>query len=166
MAKAKAKTKAVSNQPAKAILSWKASEFVEYKRSTVWYVLIVLGGLLLVAGSLLFKQWLMAGVFAMTTIVVLSFANAKPRKTVATISTKGIQVGGDFHVFSKLKTYWMYGPPNTLVFQPTGRFKPLVRIHLEKTDPQAVRNALKPYLSETPKRGADLADKFSHLIRL
>ena len=152
----------------KPILAWQGQEFPEYSRNRKWYVLVGVIGVLLTVGALILQQWLTAPVFALATYVVLRHADDKPRTLTYQISRLGVTVGGKFHPFGELKTYWIvYNPPaKTVTFQSTGRLKPLVKLHLEDVDPEAVREALKPYLAETPKQSEDFIDKFSRFIRL
>lgn len=152
----------------KPILAWEAKEFAEYDRNKRWYVLVGLVGVALVAGTLLFKQWLAAVVFALATYVVLRHAGDAPRTVTYAISRLGVFVGEKFHPYSELRTYWLvYNPPaKSLTFQSASRFKPLIKMHLADVDPDAVRNALKPYLPELPKQGEDFIDKFARFIRL
>ncbi len=152
----------------KPILAWEAKEFAEYDRNKRWYVLVILIGVLFVAGSLVLQQWLAAVVFVLATYVVVRYAGDTPRTITYAISRLGVFVGEKFHPYSELKTYWVvYNPPaKSLTFQNTSRFKPLIKMRLAEVDPDAVRNALRPYLPELPKQGEDFIDKFSRFIRL
>ena len=150
------------------ILAWEAKEFAEYSRNHQWYLVVGIGGAILTIGALIFQQWLMAVVFALATYVVIKHADDKPRELTYSITKLGINVGEHFHPYNELKLFWIiYKPPvKTLSVQTTNRFKPLIKIDLADVDPLAVKNTLKQYLPEEPKREEDILDKFSRFIRL
>ncbi len=164
-AKAPTTTQADAERP---ILAWQAKEFEEFNRNRRWYVIALVAGVLLAVGALVLQQWLVAAVFALATYVVVRHADDKPRVLSIAISKLGVEVGGTFHPYSELKTYWIiYNPPvKTLTLQGTNRFKPLIKVHLEDVDPLAIQNVLKDHLPEQPKQTEDFIDKFSRWIRL
>lgn len=150
------------------ILAWEAKEFEEYDRNRKWYAVALVIGVLLVAGALVLKQWLVAVVFALATYVVVRHAGDKPRTLAISISKLGVQVANRFYPFSELKSFWIiYKPPvKTLTLQGTSRFKPLIKVGLADVDPLAVQNALNDHLVEQPKEAEDFIDKLSRWIRL
>ena len=146
-------TKNTPTQPAtdeKPIIAWEALEFTEYERNKGWYVLVAIAGVLLTIGALLLQQWLTAVVFVLGTYVVMRHANDKPRTFHYSIGRHGVQAADKYIPFNDLKSYWIvYNPPTrNLTLQRTGRFKPLIKIHLGEVDPDAVHTALKEHLPE------------------
>ncbi|MEX1112837.1 MAG: hypothetical protein WD603_02040 [Patescibacteria group bacterium] len=150
------------------LLAWQTREFQEFDRNRRWYVIALVFGAALVAGALVLQQWLAAAVFALATYVVVRHADDKPRLLSVAISKIGVEIGGTFHPYSELKTFWIiYKPPvKTLTLQSTSRFRPLIKVNLEDVDPLAVQDTLKDHLPEQQKQTEDFIDKFSRWIRL
>ncbi|MDP9211755.1 MAG: hypothetical protein M3N59_00560 [bacterium] len=150
------------------LLAWQTKEFQEFDRNRRWYAVALVLGAVLVTGALVLQQWLAAAVFALATYVVVRHADDKPRLLSVAISKLGVEVGGTFHPYSELKTYWIiYKPPvKTLTIQSTNRYRPLIKVNLEDVDPLAVQGVLKDHLPEQQKQTEDFIDKFSRWIRL
>ncbi len=168
---------ASSEQP---ILVWESDEFDQYDRDHRWYVVVGVIGAVLAVGAILqavlmghglldlLSGVLVAIVFLLATYVVLRHADDNPRRLTYSITKLGINVGDTFYPYNELKLFWViYKPPvKTLSIQRVNRFKPLIKANLAELDPLAVKNALKQYLPEDPKREEDLLDKFGRFIRL
>lgn len=166
-----------SNQPAKPsaatdsrkpLLSWESKEFTEYERSKKWHFIVTVLGIVLTAGALVLQEWTAAAVFALATLVVLTWADRKPRTFTFSISKLGIGVGETFYPYNELRSFWVYYKPpvQRLYVQPTNRFKQLIKADLHDVDPLQVQDLLKEHLPQETKGTEELADKFSRWIRL
>lgn len=117
------------------LLQWKASEFIDHQKSFVWFLPVVICGLLVAFVSyLLTKGILTTLVIVVGTIAFSVFAKQKPRTLTYALFPASIRIGqrqysyDDFKSFSIVQDGALYSiflepikrffPPQTIYFPP------------------------------------------------
>lgn len=149
-------------------ISWRAPEFIHYPKSFVWYGIIALLGLVLAGYFLLQKDFLTAVLFVLLFVLIVYFAQAKPKMLEISLDAKGLKLNEMRLPYQQIKTFWfVYEPPEikTLNFETTAYFNRFLTLQLEDQDPVKIREFLLKYLPEDLERAEFTSDKIARKLR-
>jgi hypothetical protein len=146
--------------------SWKAEHFIHFEKGKTWYVIFTIVMLLIVAGALLYKQWMLAGVILAAMLAIYSFAKEKPAERKFRIDSTGVQVGNRRYNYDQLKSFWIAVTPESklLYLQSIHRVVTPIMINLGDTDEGKVKAILKQHLPEE-MRSEILSDRINRWLR-
>ncbi len=150
------------------ILSWKAPEFLHYKKNSWWFPIMAAVTLALTTIFLLTSQYIVAIIVILGAIVMYRLAHQEPAVSSVTFTATGIKFKGQLIPFSALKTFWILEKTEVkrLYLQKTERFSAPVVIPLIQQDINKVRDFLEHFLPETHDVEEDIADKLNRLLRI
>ena len=114
-------------------IDWTASEFVAHDKSAVWYISVVMGGLLFAAlDYILTKDVFSTAIIVVAAIAFTAYAARKPQMQQYRLSRQGIQVGHRLYGFQEYKSFSVAeeGGTASAVFMPLKRFMPPLTIYL------------------------------------
>lgn len=149
------------------LIAWEAPEFVYYKKTSGWYAIMGLVGIILTIYAIATKNPIMAITFGLIFIVIFVYAEKKPLLLKFGITPKGIKVQDRIYYFDYLESFWIfYDPPlvKTLSVKSRKVLMPLIKIPLGKANPLEARKILLKYLEEKEQRES-LIDVIARIIR-
>jgi hypothetical protein len=146
--------------------SWSAPHFIHFEKGRTWYTLFTIVMLLILVGSLYFKQWLLGGVITAAMFAIYSFAKEKPADRKFRINSTGVQVGNRRYNYDQLKSFWIAVTPESklLYLQSIHRFTTPIMVNLGTTDEGKVKAILRRHLPEE-MRPEILSDRISRWLR-
>lgn len=130
-------------------ISWTASEYIDHARGAGWYLLLIIGTVVLAAGTyLLTKDYLAVAAITVVAIIVGVFAARKPRQVTYEITNAGIRVGEKFYDYSLFKSFAVVvdGALHSVNLLPLKRFMPPLSAYFDPKDEQRIVNALGAHL--------------------
>lgn len=153
----------------KALISFRAPEYIHHEKSALWFAIAGVIAILLVAYGLLTDGW----TFSLAIIIFAGTYYLLHRHSPPTVEVKiskfGVKIGRHIFPYSRIKGFFLlYDPPftNKLYFRMVSRFHPDIFIQMEKTDPAKARHILLAYLPEFKGVGEPFSDTLVRLFRL
>ncbi|PIY96812.1 MAG: hypothetical protein COY66_02690 [Candidatus Kerfeldbacteria bacterium CG_4_10_14_0_8_um_filter_42_10] len=135
----------------KALMEWKFSEYEEYERGTVWYIMAAAIALGFLFYAVFTNNFLFALIIIIASLIILFQVNRKPDKINFKITEQGVVIGSSFHSYRDINKFWIiYNPPNskTLYLSYKATLRPDITIPLENKNPLKVRDLLLENLEE------------------
>ena len=158
------------NPYGQAIIGWEVDEYTRHQRSVFWYVAITVVGVGLIIYALMTANFLFAVIILMFGIISFLSGMREPQRVEVVITNMGTMIGPTFYPFKDLNSFSIiYEPPEvkTLYIDFHSGWRPLMSLSLEETDPNVVREALLPYVTEDLKRNDEtLTDMLSRMYKL
>lgn len=149
-----------------ALYTWDTLEYVEHpKQKAVWTRNTWLITLPIVVILLLGKNILGAATIAIGAFAFLVNAFRPPRKLHYAIQKKGITAGDRFYPYDSLESFWIFSEDEDKVLSLKRRatLRYAQYLPLGDADPEKIRKALKPQLSEEEHKHSAI-DVFLHRI--
>jgi hypothetical protein len=157
----------VVSLPEESYYSWSAPEFIENKKSLIWFLGLVLT-IITISFAVLF---IVHSYFAvvMTVLIGIAFAviAGRPPKIINyDITNKGFQIGKRFISYNQFKSFSILDEPSlgSIVFNPLKRFSFPTTIYYELPDKEKIVNAIQEFLPNTPLAD-DPVDQLMRRIR-
>lgn len=153
------------DQPApNDVLSWQASEYVHHEKERLWFVLLFVGALILLAVAFfLVKSITFSILIVVMTIVLAVYAVRPPRIINYQLTTAGIQINEKMFRFADFRYFGVVqdGPLYSAVLVPNKRFMPAVNIYFPSEDGELIVDILG---SRLPMQHVEL-DTVEKLVR-
>lgn len=133
------------------LLAWSPREYEFQEKGQNWYLAAGITAALLIAGSIIFRNYLMAVTFFLLAVVVYIYSERKPLQIPVELRDYGVRVKGRYYSYRDLKRFWIIyrpGDVTTLNFETDNVFNQTLVIQLEDQNPNIVRNILKDKLPE------------------
>ena len=163
---AKEEPKQEPPQKVEPLYAWDTFEYVEQpKQKATWTRNTWLIALPIVAVLLLTRNILGAATIAIGAFAFLVNAFRPPRKLHYVITKKGITAGDRFYPYDALESFWIFSEDEDKVLSLKRRATLRYALHvpLGDADPEKIRKALKPYISEEEHKLSAM-DVFLHRI--
>lgn len=131
-------------------ISWQAPDFIYYRKSRTWYIIISIIAVVLAIVFYFLKLYAGIAVVFAGILALFSLSKNKPTMIKYILSDKGISYKDKIYKFEDLKSFCLtmeLGIPK-LFLEQTGKLKPNLEIILGKVNPQVVRNFLLAKLPE------------------
>jgi hypothetical protein len=150
------------------VISWKAPEFLHYKKDVWWFPVQAGVTVLLTGYFILTKQYLVAIIVILGAIIIYQVAHQEPEILPVTFTVDGIRFKGKTILFSNIKTFWIVETEHAkqLYLQQTERLSSPVVIPLIKQDIDKVRGFLSHYIPETPDVKESFAEKMNRVLKI
>jgi hypothetical protein len=141
-----------------ALLSWESWDRPPMERSKTWYAIAGTIGVLLIAWSIWQENYLFAIIVVMTAVILLFGQLIPPNRISVHITDLGVVYGDTFYPFEDLRDFSIvYKPPvKTLYISFYKSIRPMIAVPIEDADPNALREALLPYVFENLEREEEL----------
>lgn len=146
---------------------WSASEYLEHQRGGSWYLLLILGAVVLGAiVYVLVRELLAVAAIIATAILVGVYAGRQPRTVEYNISSRGIQIGPKRYPFSNFRSFALIqdDAAHSIMLFPTKRFMPPMSAFFAPEDESKITDVLGDYLpfeNHTP----DLVDRLAKRLK-
>ncbi|HUC88228.1 MAG TPA: hypothetical protein VMR95_03705 [Candidatus Binatia bacterium] len=148
-------------------ISWTASEFVEHKKSSSWYLGLIIAGAAF--ASLIFfttHDKISTGIVILVVIVMGIVATRKPRTMEYTLDDAGLTVGSKFYGYENFKSFSVVdeGAISSIYLLPLKRFMPAVSIYYDNKDEDKIVGTFSERLPLEHHK-LDPVDNFMNRIR-
>jgi hypothetical protein len=114
------------------MLEWSASEYIEHKKTMIWYIVLLLiaAGLLAVA-ILVLHEYTFAALVIVMTIAIVLWARRPAQEIAYKLQPDGVWVGQKFFPFHNFRAFGVVQDSATysVMLLPVKRFAPGVTIH-------------------------------------
>jgi len=158
-----------NNDYGQVFFSWEIPEFSEFSRSALWYIAVVVIGLILVILSIWTANYLFALIIILSAFIVFLRSYRKPGNILFQITEDGILIGNQFFNYDQLRNFYIvYDPPvvKKLFFYPRG-INPVISIPLFDKNPLLIRQKLMEYLKEDIERKTQsIDDQLETILKL
>lgn len=150
----------------KAVISWKAPEYIKLHKGIVWYSIFIL---LFAVGAYFaysYSAWTFALALVAFAVTYLLFDKKMPKNVKVTLSDVGIKVGGKIYQYNRIRAFWVaYNPPfvKTLNIRVHNEYLVDIEIQLGDQDPSEVYECLSVRI---PELEGKVDSFFTHLARL
>lgn len=154
-------------EPLPEDVSWTASEFIEHPKTTRWYAMLGLAGLVLATLDFIFTHDLVsASVIVIAAAMFGVYAGHKPQMRQYRLSPDGLQIGDKMYAYKAYKAFSIAeeGSTVSIVFSPLGRFVPPLTIYVTGDMEDRVLDYLSIFLPIEQRR-ADAVDGLLRRIR-
>lgn len=148
------------------IVTWEASEFIQYDKGFEWYVTVFCLGVILAIGMYFFIDIIGSVVVMFMAIGLIVYGKFKPRNLRYTVSSHGISIGENDYSYSEFRSFSLAASEgvNSILLVPMQRFMVPVTIYLAPENVQQVIQVLSQHLPNQ-QREPDLLDKVTAFLR-
>ena len=130
-------------------LAWEAYDRVHQTRAPDWYWAVSIIALSIMVTAILLHNTLFAVFVLISTISLFLRTMQHPRLLSYELTNRGLWTNKSFEPFSTMESYFVTpSDPAKLIIKMKSRLAPLSVIHLDRTDPEKVREFLQEYLEE------------------
>lgn len=147
------------------LISWKAPEYVMYKKNAFWYMGFGIAfALLLFVSTFILQSFLATVVFTMLGGLLFVYSERRPKIIEYDIRTSGIRIGNRVYLYRELLAFNVIERRHGiyLVVQSRRTIVPLIHVPLGDADPETVYNTLIEFLDDDPELTESLGDILSH----
>jgi hypothetical protein len=146
--------------------SWQASEYVHHHKGPIWYVILVVGIILLMGGAALAHYWLAIGAFFAMGAAIFVYAEKPPRTLAYELSRDGITIDGKAFPYELFRSYGVLKDIewHTIDLTPVKRFSPRMSILFKVEDLDTITDHLDLHLPRTD-RDPDIIENLSSYLR-
>jgi hypothetical protein len=149
-------------------LTWTGKEFIEHERSSGWYVMLILGTILL-AGIiyLLTKDYFAVGATVLVGIITAVYVSHKPKELTYEISSSGIKVGEKNYNYSSFKSFAVLheGAHSSISLEPIKKYMPPMTLYFPPENEDQISNAIGNYLP-LEEREQNITERLAHRFRI
>jgi len=154
-----------STEPEPAF-SWQASEFVHHHKSPVWYAILGMAVIVLMAAAVWLQLWLEIGVFIVMGAAVVVYARKPPRTLLYELSSTGITIDGKPYPFSEFRSFSVVADEewHSIDLEPTKRFSPRLVLLFDSSNFDEIVGHLELHLPRED-READVIERITRYVR-
>lgn len=146
---------------------WQASEFIDHQKSTVWFLLLVVGTMVLSGVVYLLTRDILATLVMIVAAVAFGlFARQKPRTLEYSVSSSAIKIGQRTYQYDEFRSFSVMqdGALFSIVLEPVKRFMPPLTIYFSEQDGEKIFDTLSQHLPHQ-ERSLDFVDQIMKKIR-
>jgi hypothetical protein len=148
-------------------VSWTASEFVAHDKSAGWYIVLIMGALLLAVGVFfLTRDFVSVGVVIIAALLLAVYGSHKPRQLEYVVDRRGLGIGQKYHGYEEFRSFSVAseGAFSSLVFMPLKRFALPLTVYYDPADEDRILDILSVRLPLEEHR-LDAVDSLMKRIR-
>ena len=147
-------------------LSWTASEFIEHKKTAIWYLLLAVISLALIGGAYLLEGVFTAVIVLISALLFGYVAAKKPRELPYVINSDGVRVDNKLYRYSNFKSFSIIQEEGiqSIWFMPMQRFAPGLSIYFSPEEGQKIVDLLGTFIPYEERELA-LIDQLMHKLR-
>lgn len=147
---------------------WKAKEYIAPEKNTMWYVLLGLVLVGVIALDVLFlKAYTVSALFVAIAVAIVVMSVRPPRDIDYTLSEKGIHVGGQLYDLADYRAFGVLhdGKENSIMLIPVKRFRPGLSVYFPVQQGEQIVDILGQKLP-MEELHLDFVDKIVRWLRL
>jgi hypothetical protein len=154
----------------KILHSWEFPEYMQYKRTRVWYIVMGIIAVALLVWAIWSNNFLFAIIVIIISLIFIFQERRKPMNIKLNIREDGLEIGRNFYSYRDLNNFWIiYQPPEVKKIYVSFKSRiaaPLV-ISLENQNPLKIRKTLLEYLPEDLEKEEEPAsDSLSRTFKI
>jgi len=141
---------------------WDVVEYEQHVRGTLWHVLVISFGIILVIYALATDNFLFAIIIILSAIILFLQSAVEPVRVYFAITDLGIILGNRFYQYDEFRAFYIiYNQEvQTIFFDTKSALRPDVRVPMaEDVDPMEIREMLQEVLEEDLEKEEPLADR-------
>lgn len=131
---------------------WTMQEYSRHDRGTLWHILMITVGLILVIYALVTDNFLFALIIILFGIILFLQSHQDAPQVPFAITELGIVVGARFYAYSEFESFYIIMNPlenvSTLFLDTKSALRPTIRVPLLDNDPLEIRTTLREFLVE------------------
>jgi hypothetical protein len=150
------------------LLEWTAPEFIEYSRSTVWYILFGIGLSVVFIYSIFKHDWIMAVLTVLFGVALFLYTRKKAKDVTYRITSLGVYCNEHLYPFDNLQTFWLNLNDEQRILNLIFREKllPAIQILFYGIEPETIKKTLTKYIPELENHEESMADKLSRILKI
>lgn len=150
------------------LLAWEADEFLHHDRTVVWYIMALIGIVLLIFYAIVTAAWSMAIAVALMGGVLYLYSHEAPTTRPIIITKLGVHFGHKYYSYHQLKSFWFINEPNyqALVLEVADKLNSQLMIQLHGQDMSEIRDVLLKELPEDEGKEESLIDRFGRFLKI
>lgn len=133
------------------LLAWKVLSFVKTPKSNIWYIVVFIILVSLMALGLFTDNFPLAILAILIGLILYLFEKKDPQAFGFAITVEGVVAQNRLYKFSALENFWIFyvpGGKKELSLKSTKAFIPYITIPLGDVDPVLLRKILAKFLPE------------------
>ncbi len=147
-------------------ITWTASEFIDHQKSSNWYMLVGVAGVLISVVVWLFTRDLFPAVAVLLGVLMLGYYSArKPREQAYMLDNHGITIGNRHFAYHEFRSFAVVpdGAFLSVELMPLKRFATYATIFFDPADEERILDRLAGHLP-MEQRNSNLTDSFMRRI--
>ncbi len=134
----------------RAPIEWQTVEHAYYEKTTDWYWIVGIVGGTLALLAILFGNWILGLLLIIAVLTMMLHGARRPGEITVSILPGGVRVGKQMWPYQEMRSFSIDedAPIPTLVLDTRNPIVPDVRLFLEETSPERVRDYLLDHLDE------------------
>lgn len=154
--------------PAKTVMAWTASEYVEHQRGASWYAsLVAITAVITAAVYFITKDYFATGTIVLVGLIVGITVGRKPGQMNFELSASGLQAGPKSYSYNLFKSFSIIKEGNliSLSLTPVKRFMPPVSAYFDPKDEQKIVSVVGERLPYEERQPSAI-DRLSFRLRI
>lgn len=143
------------------LYQWDVTEYERHTRGTLWHVLMISFGIILVIYALATDNFLFAIIIILSAIILFLQSAVEPATVQFVLTDLGVVLGNRFYRYDEFRAFYMIynQETQTIFFDTKAALRPDLRIPLGDQDPMEIREFLQAMLDEDLEKEEPLADR-------
>ena len=149
-------------------INWDAKEHITHQRGSLWFVVLVLAALALLALSIfLLKSYTFAALIVVSVIALLVYVKRPPRDIHYSLSNKGLQIDDKVHDFDQYKAFGVLkdGSYFSIILIPKKHFAPAATVYFPENQGESIVDLFGSYLPMQEVK-LDAVDRLIRKLRI
>ncbi len=157
----------------KEVITWHAPEFQYYEKDRRWYVILIVGAIIVAALFVvlgyyldMFPLYLGAIAVLLAPVALVKNALVKPRILKYSLTDQGVEIKNQPHPYSLFKSFLVVENPgdNLLYLFPKKRFSMPTTAHLGNLSAADITTILKRYLPQEKEMAEGWSDRLLRIM--
>jgi hypothetical protein len=157
-----------AQQAASQPVAWTANEFIAHERGTGWYILLLVGTVIVAAAMyLLIKDYFATGAILVVGIITAVYTNHKPQNLAYELSTTALTIGNKTYNYNMFKSFSIIyeGEHASIHLEPVKRYMPPMTVYFPPEKENIITETIGNYLP-FQERQQNLTDRLAHRFKL
>ena len=143
-------------------VDWNVVEYEQHVRGTLWHVLVISIGIILVIYALATDNFLFAIIIILAAIILFLQSSVAPERVYFAITDLGVILGNRFYTYDEFRAFYIIYTQEvqTIFFDTKAALRPDLRVPMtEDIDPMEIRQMLQEVLEEDLEKEEPFADR-------
>ncbi len=149
------------------LVEWDAKEYIEYKRTSGWYVIMGVVTVALIILTIIFKQWSTLALVVVAAVALIVYVSRAPRTLHYELTPDGLNEGRNSLLFADYRSFGVLNESNhySIVLMPKKRFSPRIMIYFPEELGEQIVDIFGERLAMEPVH-LDLIDQLVRWLRI
>ena len=150
------------------MISWRAPEFVYYKKDVGWYWLIAIIAILILAVSLWQKNFLFAVFIVLAAGTLITWGKRQPQQLTIELNDEGLMIGKEFHPKEKFSHFYLKKEEaawDKLIMKTKSKISPYLIVPLPRQKFDSVKKYCLNFWTEMEEFNEPLVDQLGDFLK-